>query len=395
MAPPFRAVHIGRKPDATSSVSGSLDRYHRQMLLPAVGEEGQRRLLASHAMLVGCGALGCVIADHLARAGVGTLTIVDRDVVEPTNLQRQTLYDERDAAEGLPKAEAARRRLAQINSQISISAIVADFNSDSADSLLFTSPAHLLTCSPAHPVTPSPPHPLAPSVLLDGTDNFETRYLLNDLAVKHAIPFVYGGAVGTRGMQMTVVPGRTPCLRCVFPDPPAPGTAPTCDTAGVLAPAAAIVASCQSADAIKLLLGRPDLIPPTLLEFDLWTAQRRRIDLSSHPRAGDCPCCGRRQFEYLEGRRAQSAATLCGRGATQITPGTNGAGLDLRVLATRLAPHGTFSVTEYLVRGDLARERTDRGDPISLTVFPDGRAIIRGAKTPEAARSIYARYVGV
>lgn len=362
-----------------------LDRYHRQMLLPGVGEEGQRRLLASNAMLVGCGALGCVIADHLARAGVGTITIVDRDVVELTNLQRQTLYDERDAAEGLPKAQAARRRLAQINSSITIHAVVADFSPETAEAILRApSPTHRLTVSP--------------SLLLDGTDNFETRYLLNDLAVKHAIPFVYGGAVGTRGMQMSVIPGRTPCLRCVFPEPPPPGSTPTCDTAGVLAPAVAIVAACQAADAIKLMLGRADLIPPTLLEFDLWSTQRRRIDLTNHPRAGDCPCCGRREFAYLEGRHTSAAVTLCGRGATQITPaagGSNGAPVDLRALASRLAPHGTFGVTDYLLRGTLDRERTPRGDAVSLTVFPDGRAIIRGAPTPEAARTIYARYVGV
>ncbi len=361
------------------------------MLLEGVGEEGQRRLLAGHAVLVGCGALGCVISDHLARAGVGMITIVDRDTVELTNLQRQTLYDERDAAEGLPKAEAARRRLMQINSGITIHAIVADLNPENAEAILL-SPARPLTCSPAHPLTPSPLHPLTPSVLLDGTDNFETRYLLNDVAIRHNIPFIYGGAVGTRGMQMTVIPARTPCLRCVFPDPPAPGTAATCDTAGVLAPAAAIVAGCQVTDAIKLLLGRADLVPPTLLEFDLWTTIRRRIDLSSHPRGGDCPCCGRRNFEYLEGRRAQSAVTLCGRGATQISPGSRSS-VDLRALSGRLAPHGTFSFTDYLLRGDLARERTDRGDPISLTVFPDGRAIIRGADA-DRARSIYARYVG-
>ncbi len=354
------------------------------MLLPDIGEAGQRRFLESHAMLVGCGALGCVIADQLARAGVGTMTIVDRDIVETTNLQRQMLYDERDAAEGLPKAEAARRRLSQINSSITVRALVADFNSDTAEGILSTSPPPSVRLS------------VSPSLLLDGTDNFETRYLLNDLAVKHGVPLIYGGAVGTRGMQMTVIPGRTPCLRCVFPEPPAPGTAATCDTAGVLAPAAAIVASCQATDAIKLLVGRPDLIPATLLEFDLWTTHRRRIDLSTHPRGGDCPCCGLRRFEYLDGQRTQSALTLCGRGATQVSPPHgHGGGVDLRALASRLAAHGAFSVNEFLLRGDLARERTERGDPVSLTVFSDGRAIIRGAPTPEQARSIYARYVGV
>lgn len=366
-----------------------LDRYHRQMLLPGIGVEGQSRLLASHAMLVGCGALGCVIADHLARAGVGTLTIVDRDVVELTNLQRQTLYDERDAAEGLPKAEAARRRLNRINAGVTVNAVVADFAPDNAEHILGgSSPLRLSVSQPAR---------RGGSLLLDGTDNFETRYLLNDLAVKHNLPFVYGGAVGTRGMQMTVIPGRTPCLRCVFPEAPPPGSTPTCDTAGVLAPAVGIVAACQATDAIKLMLGRADLIEPTLLEFDLWSTRRRRIDLSGHPRGGDCPCCGRREFAYLEGRYASAAVTLCGRGATQIAPsaGANGQTVDLPALASRLAPHGTFGVTEYLLRGTLERERTPGGEAVSLTVFPDGRAIIRGAPTPEAARTIYARYVGV
>ena len=348
------------------------------MLLPDFGEEGQRRLSASHALLVGCGALGCAIADHVVRAGVGTLTIVDRDVVELTNLQRQVLFDERDAAEGVPKAEAARRRLAAINSAVEVGAIVADFSPANAERIVSDVSA---------PV----------SVLLDGTDNFETRYLINDLAVKRGLPYVYGGAVGTHGMQMTVIPGRTACLRCVFEEMPPPGTAATCDTVGVLGPAVAIVAACQAADAIKLMLGRPDLVAPTLLEFDLWRNERRRLDLSSIGPRAECPCCGQTgggRFEFLEGRHTGLVVSLCGQGAVQVSPPAT-ARVDLEALAARLRPHGAFTANRFLLRGTLDRERSGAGGSITLTVFPDGRAIVKGTETPEAARSIYAKYVGV
>lgn len=368
-----QSTHAGVRPSRLLLRRVDVDRYHRQAILPGFGEAGQRRLLASHAVIVGCGALGCVIADALARAGVGTITLIDRDVVELSNLQRQVLYDERDAADGVPKAVAAARRLRAVNSAITVRPIVAEFAPDNAEDLAAGLPP--------------------PTVLLDGTDNFETRYLLNDVAVRRGIPFLYGGAVGTRGMQMTVIPGRTPCLRCVFPEPPEPGSAPTCDTTGVLAPAASIVASCQAADAIKLMLGRPDLVAPTLLDFDVWSNTRRRFDLSSHPRGGDCPCCGRGEFDFLRGRYAQDAVTLCGRGATRITPGRRSR-VDLHALAARLAAQGRFVVNEHLLRGELDRERAERGGNVSITVFGDGRAIVRGVPTVEAARAIYARYVG-
>ena len=224
--------------------SSNADRYHRQTLLPDFGNEGQARLSSSHALVVGCGALGCAAADTLTRAGVGRLTIVDRDVVELTNLQRQVLFDESDAAEGLPKAEAARRRLAAINSCVTIHALVQDFNHRTAPRI-----AGLAGAAP----TP-------PDVILDGTDNFETRLVINDLAVKHGIPYVYAGAVGTKGMQMTVLPpalgGGPPCLRCLVDRPPAPGVLPTCDTAGVLGPVISIVSGVQAAEALKILVGR-------------------------------------------------------------------------------------------------------------------------------------------
>jgi len=374
-----------------------LSRYHRQMLLPEIGEEGQRRLGRSHAAIVGCGALGCTIADQLARAGIGRITLLDRDIVEWTNLQRQTLFTESDAREGLPKAEAARRRLAAINSQIDVRAMVADVTSENVEALLgFVPRAH----DRAAPV----------DVILDGTDNFETRYLLNDVAVKHAAPLLYGGVVGTGGMVMSIVPRRTPplpCLRCLFDDPPAPGSTPTCDTAGVLGPAAAIIASLQSVEAIKILAGRSDRLEPGLIEIDPWLATHRR--LAGDRRLG-CPCCGARNFEFLE-RTNDSAATLCGQDAIQIAPPRapashlqpNLARIDLHALAARLRAHGPFdALGSMLVRGTLQEEHADAppGDRavaqgIGLTVFADGRAIVKGTTRPERARAIYARYIGI
>jgi molybdopterin-synthase adenylyltransferase len=351
-----------------------LYRYHRQMLLPAIGEEGQLRLRASHAVIVGCGALGCTIADLLARAGVGKLTLIDRDVVELTNLQRQTLFDESDAREGLPKSEAARRRLARVNSRIHVEAVIADFNSSNAERLLTSSPG------------PSVP----PSLLLDGTDNFDTRYLLNDLAVKRNLPYLYAGVVGTHGLQATILPGRAACLRCLFPDPPVAGTQPTCDTAGVLGPAIAIAAACQATDAIKLLLGKEELLSGTLLEFDLWSNHRRSIDLG--PPRPECPCCGERRFEFLDAVRPP-LTSLCGQDAVQVLP-PGETRLDLAGLRERLAPHGEFTVLgDLLLRGTLAHEVLD-GRRIGLTLFTDGRAIIQGTIDPSRARAIYARYIG-
>lgn len=350
------------------------------MLLPGFGAAGQQRLLAAHATVVGVGALGCAAADMLARAGVGRITLIDRDVVELTNLQRQTLFDESDAAEGLPKAEAARRRLSRINSRIGVVAEVADLTARNAERLLS-------------------PRSGGPAVLLDGTDNFETRYLLNDISVRHGIPYVYGGAVGTRGLQMAVIPppdssGQRrvrPCLRCVFEDPPAPGTAPTCDTAGVLGPVIASVAAAQAADAIRVLLGLGDQVPAGLLEIDLWEGVHRRLNVgAARP---DCPCCGLGKFEFLDGRGAQAMA-LCGQDAIQIAPASE-TRLDLGALAERLAPHGEFKqLGGFLVRGELRADRPESGPPLRLTVFADGRAIINGTARPEIARAVYARYIG-
>lgn len=346
-------------------------RYHRQMLLPGWGEEGQRKLTSSHALLIGCGALGCAVADHLTRAGIGRITIVDRDTVEHTNLQRQCLFDEADAAAGIPKAEAARRRLHAVNHEVSITAVVADFTSRNARRLSE-----------------------GVSLLLDGTDNFETRYLINDLAIDRGIPYVYGGAVGMQGMAMTVIPGLTPCLRCLFEEPPPAGTAPTCDTAGVLGPIIAVVGAMQANDAIRLVLGMEPGPGNTLLDVELSSPRFRQTNVA-HARRADCVCCGARRLEFLDGQRERLTGFLCGQNSVQVAPPREGAGVDLGALKARLDPHGHFRVlSTLLVRGEFHGERGEDGQTIGMTVFADGRAIIKGTQKPELARSIYARYVG-
>lgn len=347
-------------------------RYQRQMLLPDVGEDGQHRLAQGHAVLVGCGALGCVAADLLARAGVGRLTIIERDVVELTNLQRQTLFDQRHAAEALPKAEAARQRLAEINSDVCVVAVVADLSHENAERL-----------------TGLDGRSEPPALLIDATDNFETRLLLNDVAVKHAIPLAYAGVLGTRATQATFLPGG-PCLRCLMPVAPAPGVMPTCDTAGVFAPAVSVVAACQASDAIKILLGRQDLVSRSLLSIDLWTNERRSIDLSV---TGGCECCGQRRFTFLAGESAAIVERLCGQNATQVRP-SGSTPLDMPALAARLGRIGRTTANKFLIRCAIAHERGDDGEPIELTVFADGRALVKGLADPAAAKSVYARYVG-
>lgn len=350
-------------------------RYHRQTLLPQVGADGQLRLASSRAVVVGCGTLGCPAADLLVRAGVGTVTVIDRDVVEPTNLQRQTLFTDADARDGTPKAIAAQAALARANPAVTVHAIVDDVTPASAEQLLGLSGG-------------SPP-----GVVIDGTDSFQTRFLLNDACVKHGVPFVCGGAVGTGGTALTVLPRRTPCLRCVLPVPPEPGAVPTCDTAGVLGSAGVAIAALQAAEAIKILLGREDAVLRGVLQLDVWTGTHRRIGRNARPDS-DCACCGRSRFEFLEQGASPGHAVLCGRDAVQVDSGRLGVRLDLGALAERLAPHGLFAATPYLVRGVLRLERGAQGAPIELTVFPSGRAIVRGVTDPVAARGLYARYIG-
>ena len=366
------------------------DRYHRQKLLPEFGESGHRAVRETTALLVGCGALGSVIADQLCRAGIGRLILADRDLVELTNLQRQVLFDEHDVAQALPKAIAAKKRLEQINREVEIEAHVSDVRAESIVPLLSGA-----------------------DLILDGLDNYETRYLLNDVAVACGLPYVYGGAIGTTGMSMTILPRAaavrhhsprritwddgtaTPCLRCLFPDMPAPGSMPTCDTAGVLGAAVNVIASHQVAQAMKLITGRFDRLDRSLYTVDLWANTTRRMSRPA-PNA-DCPCCARGQFDWLDRSPAQSGqtTTLCGRGAVQVMPAPAGANaVDLAALADRLAAHGTFSMNEFLLRGRLAGETGEGGGTVEMTLFPDGRAIIHGISDPQRARSIYSRYIG-
>ena len=337
-------------------------RYHRQTILPGFGPEAEAKLASSHVMIVGLGALGCPAADLLCRAGVGTLSLVDRDLVELTNLQRQTLYGERDV--GRPKAEAGAARLREVNRSVRVEALVEDFSPSNADALLATHPR--------------------PGVVLDCTDNFQTRYLINDACVKHGVPLVYGGAVGTRGVQLTIRPGETACLRCLFPDAPAPGSSPTCDTAGIFAPVSAIVGSTQAAEAVKLMLA-PGTLSGTMLSFDLWRNQRSRVDLRGS-RDPECPCCKKNRFEYIS--MSIEPTILCGRNAVQL-PSSSSRPIDLAAVAARLATVGRFTMqSDTTLSGTLS-------DGTPLTLFRDGRAIVGNTTDVSVARSVFARYVGL
>ena len=360
-----------------------LARYHRQMLLPGIGEAGQRRLLASTALVLGCGALGTVIADMLARAGVGHLVIVDRDFIELTNLQRQVLFDEQDVADAVPKAEAARRKIARINSQVKVTAIVDDINHTNIERLAADA-----------------------DILLDGLDNFETRYLANDCAVKHGLPYIYGGAVSTVGMALAILPHSrggdtcwetapggskaTPCLRCLFEEAPPPGQNPTCDTAGVVGPVVSMIANYQVAEALKILTGNLDLVSPDMLSIDLWGNTFMQLKVAGAYEKGDCPCCKHGRFEYLEGRAGSGAASLCGRNAVQLTRRQDDTTPNFAEIAGRLEGHGQVRTNEFMLRADL----THNSQPYELTVFPNGRAIVKGTDDVKVARTVYAKFVG-
>lgn len=337
-----------------------MERYSRQILFEGIGAEGQRRVCAARVLVVGCGALGSAQAEMLARAGVGRLHVVDRDFVEESNLQRQTLFTERDARERVPKAVAARARLAEINSEVECVAEVLDVNQSNVERLV-------AGCD----------------VVLDGTDNFATRFLLNDACIKHGVRWVYGAAVGSYGVTMTVVPHVTPCLRCVFPETPAAATAPTCDTAGVIMPVIAVVAAVQVAEALKLLAGREENLHRSLMQFDVWRNEWRRIGLGE--RAADCPTCALGRYDALAAEAGDLATVMCGRDAVQVAPRAP-ARVDLEALAARLRSAGEVKVNPYLVRF--------RAGDYELTVFADARAIIRGTEDVNLARSLYARYVG-
>jgi molybdopterin/thiamine biosynthesis adenylyltransferase len=335
-----------------------MNRYAKQVLFEPLGQQGQDRLARSRVLIVGLGALGSTLANHLARAGVGFLRLSDRDFVELDNLQRQVLYDEEDVRANLPKAAAAASRLKRINSGIEIEPRVCDVNYSNAEDL-------------ARDV----------DLVLDGTDNFETRFLLNDACVKLGRPWVYGGCVGSYGMVMSVLPGDGPCFACLIGEPPAPGSSPTCDTAGVLGTAVGVVASVQANEALKILAGRRAALAGGLQTFDLWhnTSQVLKV-----PRSPDCPVCARRIFRHLEST-ASAATSLCGRNAVQICPPA-GSTLDLAEAERKLSPLGKVRRNAYLLKFS--------ADGCELTLFPDARAIIQGTDDLARARSLYARYVG-
>ncbi|MBM3979778.1 MAG: thiazole biosynthesis adenylyltransferase ThiF [Planctomycetes bacterium] len=344
-----------------------LERYSRQMRFPGMGKAGQEKLLASRVTLCGCGALGTVLANVLVRAGVGFVRVVDRDFVEPSNLQRQVLFDESDVTNNLPKAEAAAVKLRQINSSVTIEPVVADINRTNIEDF----------CAGA-------------DLILDGSDNFEIRYLINDVAFKHNKPWVYGGAVGSQGMTMTIIPGETPCLRCVFEAAPAPGETGTCETAGVLAPAVNIVASYQATEALKLLSGNKAAVNKELLILDVWENTNRRVKVAPLAgRKGQCPCCAKRNFEWLDGAHGTQTTSLCGRNAVQVSQRAKGK-LDFAYLASVLKQSGEVSYNKFLLKFQLV----ENGDPYEFTVFEDGRAIIKGTDQPDKARTLYAKYVG-
>lgn len=337
-----------------------LERYSRQILFDGIGETGQRRLLDSRAAIIGCGALGAAQAEALARAGVGRLRLVDRDFVDRSNLQRQTMYTEQDAEERLPKAVACERHLGSINSEIATEAEILDVRAGNVERIV-------KDCD----------------VVLDGTDNFTARYLINDACVKHNINWIYGAAVGSYGVTMTVRPGITPCLRCIFEEVPPPGSAPTCDTAGVIMPVISIVAAMQVSEALKLLTGQADLLHNSLMQFDVWRNDSRRIRME-RPALG-CPACDRREFGSLQNDGGEFAAVLCGRDAVQLSPPVP-AEIDLVALAGKLRVAGAVKANEYLLRFSAGA--------YELTVFRDARSIIRGTDDIALARSLYARYVG-
>ena len=337
--------------------SPSSDRFSRQIRFIPFGAEGQQRLGSAAIAIVGCGALGTVQATLLARAGVGTIRLIDRDYVEESNLQRQILYTEADAREGLPKAEAARRALAAANSGIHIEAMVADLTPESAEELLG-----------------------GISVILDGTDNFETRMLINDFAVRENTPWIYGAAVGSYGIAMPVLPGDSACFRCVYPEAPS-GAQPTCETAGVLAPVTSVVGSIQALEAMKIAAGYRDAIRRKIFTADLWNGPVRETNMPA--RDAECPCCARREFAYLEGRR-RAPVSLCGRNAVQIHDCMRP--VNLAQLAARLEGLGAVRSNEFALRLDTPEHQ--------ITVFPDGRAIVKGTTDVGLARSLYSKYVG-
>ena len=337
-----------------------MSRYSRQELFAGIGQDGQKRIRASRVLVVGCGALGSALAEMMVRAGVGELDVVDRDLVEESNLQRQSLFEESDARDRLPKAVAAERRLRRLNGDVKVRGLMADVAPDNAPELI-----------------------RGRTLVLDGTDNFETRFLVNDLAVRERVPWVYGACVAAYGLALLVRPGVTPCLRCLLEELPPAGSGPTCDTAGVVAPIVHVISGIQAAEALKLLAGKTEALLGGLATVDLWEGRFDVLDLRG--RAPSCPACTEGRFDYAQADPG-AGAVLCGRGAVQVRAARTGVPLDLDALARRLSAAGEVSRHEYLVRF-VAPEA-------ELVVFEDGRALIKGVSGVSQARSLYAKYIG-
>jgi molybdopterin-synthase adenylyltransferase len=351
--------------DGKEAAAGNVPgRYSRQTLFPPIGEAGQMKLMNARVAVVGMGALGTVLANHMVRAGAGYVRIIDRDFVEESNLQRQMLYEEEDAAGSKPKAEAARERLGRINSLVVIDAHVADLNPSNAEELLADV-----------------------DVILDGSDNFAVRFLINDVAVKHRIPWIYGGAVSSRGVVMPILPGETPCLRCMFGNLPEQGSAETCDTAGVIGPIIHIVASNQAAEAMKLLTGNREQVNRRMLHFDIWNNHQGGVDVSGG-RQEDCPCCGQARYEFLSSElEGETLQSLCGRNSVQIVP-LRPRKLVLDEWEAAFRKLGPVERNPFLLKFHPSSELT-------LVLFPDGRAMVQGTSDIAAAKTVYSRYVGM
>ncbi len=339
------------------SLLPSSERYSRQILFPPIGEAGQAQLAKTRIALVGCGATGSALASLLSRAGIGYLRLIDRDYVEPSNLQRQVLFDEADAAASLPKAIAAARKIAAFNSEIAVDPHADDLTPDNVEDLLGEV-----------------------DIILDGTDNFETRYLINDYAVSKNLPWIYAAGVASYAVTMTILPGETACLACIFPDSPR-GLVETCDTSGILNSAVNFVASVAATEAMKLAVGARDKLRRTLLSYDVWTNDYASV--KTHKPRADCRCCQQHDFVHLAGE-GRPHISMCGRNSVQIHERQRP--IDFADMTKRLAPHGTVKHTEFLLKF--------WHDPYEMTLFPDGRAIIKGTTDTAIARSLYARYVG-
>jgi molybdopterin/thiamine biosynthesis adenylyltransferase len=337
------------------------DRYSRQIRFSPIGRAGQERLVNSQITIVGCGALGSVLAETLARGGVGRIHLVDRDFIELSNLQRQMLFDEDDIAANLPKAEAAARKLSRINSQIEIVPFIADANHESIE--IFTEGSDLI---------------------LDGTDNLLARYLINDVAIKHNIPWIYGACQGTTAMTATFLAGGKPCLRCLFDTPPDPGQLETCETAGIIGPVVNIIAGFQAAEALKILTGNIEAVNRSLMTIEAWSNHIHQMSLAELTEG--CLCCRDHQFDFLSGKSALSTVALCGRNAVQIRPKIKGKRFDLNQIASRLEGVGQLEKSDFMLRFTI--------DDFQLTIFPDARTIIKGTEEKDIARAVYAKYIG-